>query len=73
MFAADLVDVLLFVLFQVPLVSCASTWRAGETKNGAYQKLKSLIHWLQNSPFRLNCYMYMVIIPDDIFIGLHKF
>jgi hypothetical protein len=30
----------LFCMFQVPLISCASTWRAGETKNGACLKLK---------------------------------
>jgi hypothetical protein len=34
----------LFVLFQVPLISCASTWRAGVTKNGARPKFKSLLH-----------------------------
>ena len=28
-------------LFQVPLISCASPWRAGETKNGACPKLES--------------------------------
>ena len=26
------------VSFQVPLISCASPWRAGETKNGAFPK-----------------------------------
>jgi hypothetical protein len=28
----------LFCLFQVPLISCASPWRAGETRNGASPK-----------------------------------
>jgi hypothetical protein len=28
----------LFCLFQVPLISCASPWRAGETKNDACPK-----------------------------------
>jgi len=27
-----------FCLFQVPLISCASPWRAGETRNGASPK-----------------------------------
>lgn len=30
-----------FVWFQVPLMSCASPWRAGETKNGSCPKFKS--------------------------------
>jgi hypothetical protein len=34
---------LFFVFLQVPLISCASPWRAGETKNGASPKLKTLL------------------------------
>jgi hypothetical protein len=40
--------VCLFVLFQVPLISCASTWRAGVTKNGARPKFKPLLHKVQS-------------------------
>jgi hypothetical protein len=41
----------LFVcLLQVPLISCASTWRAGETKNDARPKL-------ENRPFWSHCFV----------------
>jgi hypothetical protein len=33
-----------FFCFRSPLISCASPWRAGETKNGARPKLISLLH-----------------------------
>jgi hypothetical protein len=32
-----------FVCFRSPLISCASACRAGETKNDAYPKLKTLL------------------------------
>jgi hypothetical protein len=32
-----------FFLFQVPLISCASPWRADERKNSAFPQLKSLL------------------------------
>jgi hypothetical protein len=39
LFAASInVVVLCFVCFQVPLISCASTWRVGETKKDALPK-----------------------------------
>jgi hypothetical protein len=53
------------VSFQVPLISCASPWRAGETRNGASPKY--FRYCLQNFfvilyiASRLCCYYCMVI------------
>jgi hypothetical protein len=33
----------LFCLFQVPLISCASPWRAGDARSGAYPNLLPLL------------------------------
>jgi hypothetical protein len=43
----------LFCTFQVPLITGTSTWRACETMDSAFPKLKSLLPQLQQPPFWL--------------------
>jgi hypothetical protein len=61
----------LFFLFQVPLIYCASTWRAGETKNDASLKLKTLLQFfaifLDNSYMPVSSFVF-VCRPFYLFI-----
>jgi hypothetical protein len=67
------------VSFQVPLTSCASPWRAGETRNGASPKyfpyyLKKICHVIHCATFML------LVLQGDVFdlcclrhLCIHKF
>jgi hypothetical protein len=61
----------LFLLFQVPLMSCASSWRVGETKNGASPKLKTFLRQLQNAPFSLGYLIrYLSYVLDSFVLSV---
>jgi hypothetical protein len=51
--------------FQVPLISCASTWRAGETKNDATPNLKTLLQlfaiFLDNSYLPISFFVFVCL------------